>query len=107
MSSVTAVRAQATASAPAKKSFNGVAIAKGSFKNQRLVVSRRVATQAAAAPVDPKVDTTYEVELTKPIKVKFARGNDGGAYVVQVPDDPLYADFEIADKIVEIRCVIS
>jgi len=102
MSSVTAVRAQATASAPARKSFNGVAITKGSVKNQRLVVSRRVVTQAAGAPVDPKVETFYEVELTKPIKAKFARGNDGGAYVVQVPDDPLYADFEIADKIVEI-----
>jgi|TARA_B110000459_G_scaffold144409_1_gene157323 tetratricopeptide (TPR) repeat protein len=42
----------------------------------------------------------YEVTLPKPIDVKFARGNDGGAYVAFVPpNDPKYEVFEIGDKI--------
>ena len=42
----------------------------------------------------------YEVTLPKPIAVKFARGNDGGAYVSFVPpNDPKYEVFEIGDKI--------
>ena len=40
----------------------------------------------------------YEVTLPKPIGVKFARGNDGGAYVAFVPPEPEYDEFEIGDK---------
>ena len=39
----------------------------------------------AAAPV--AAEETYEVTLAKPIGVKFARGNDGGAYVTFVPPE--------------------
>eukprot|EP00976_Prorocentrum_cordatum_P014819 296584-Prorocentrum_minimum.AAC.3 len=118
-----AVRAQADASVtasvstarkasfPARKSFNGVALAKG-FNSQKLSMSRRVETQAIfgkkdakkAASKDPSIGTTYEADIPKPVKCKFARGNDGGAYVIQVPNDPLYKDFEVGDKIVKIRC---
>lgn len=116
-----AVRAQADASVtasvstarkasfPARKSFNGVALAKG-FNSQKLSMSRRVETQAIfgkkdakkAASKDPSIGTTYEADIPKPVKCKFARGNDGGAYVIQVPNDPLYKDFEVGDKIVKI-----
>jgi len=119
MSSVAAVRAQANVPvasassaravpAPARKSFNGVALSKGAFKSQQLVVSRRVATQAVfggkkkGAEVDPLIGTSYDALLEKPIKAKFARGNDGGAFVVQVPNDPAYEEFNVGDKIVEI-----
>lgn len=92
-------------SIPARKSFKGVALAKGSFKNQKLAMSRRTATvpvAMASAKVDASVGTTYEVDLPKPVVAKFARGNDGGAYVIQVPNDPAYSEFEMGDKIVQI-----
>jgi tetratricopeptide (TPR) repeat protein len=44
----------------------------------------------------------YEVTLPKPIGVKFARGNDGGAYVAFVPPEPEYDEFEIGDKILAV-----
>ena len=44
----------------------------------------------------------YEVTLPKPVGVKFARGNDGGAYVAFVPPEPEYDEFEIGDKIVAV-----
>ena len=37
--------------------------------------------------------------LPKPIELKFNRGNDGGAYVVFVPNDPAYERFQVGDKI--------
>lgn len=37
--------------------------------------------------------------LPKPIELKFNRGNDGGAYVVFVPNDPAYDRFQVGDKI--------
>ena len=37
--------------------------------------------------------------LPKPIELKFNRGNDGGAYVVFVPTDPKYDQFQVGDKI--------
>ena len=54
----------------------------------------------AAAPV--AAEETYEVTLAKPIGVKFARGNDGGAYVAFVPPEPEYDVFEIGDKILQV-----
>ncbi|CEG01201.1 Tetratricopeptide-like helical [Ostreococcus tauri] len=41
----------------------------------------------------------YEATLPKPIELKFNRGNDGGAYVVFVPNDPAYERFQVGDKI--------
>eukprot|EP00238_Polyblepharides_amylifera_P002337 CAMPEP_0196592878 /NCGR_PEP_ID=MMETSP1081-20130531/74099_1 /TAXON_ID=36882 /ORGANISM="Pyramimonas amylifera, Strain CCMP720" /LENGTH=340 /DNA_ID=CAMNT_0041916695 /DNA_START=91 /DNA_END=1113 /DNA_ORIENTATION=+ len=42
---------------------------------------------------------TFEIVLEKPLKVKFGRGNDGGAYVIQVASDPNYKQFTVGDKI--------
>ena len=59
-----------------------------------LVNASEVAESAVAT------EEFYEVTLPKPIDVKFARGNDGGAYVAFVPpNDPKYEVFEIGDKI--------
>ena len=43
----------------------------------------------------------YEVTLPKSValQLKFARGNDGGAYCVFVPDETEFDAFEIGDKI--------
>jgi tetratricopeptide (TPR) repeat protein len=45
---------------------------------------------------------TYELTLPKPLELKFARGNDGGAYCVFVPTDPKYDAVEIGDKILAV-----
>ena len=94
-----------TVFAPARKSFKGVALAKGSFKSQKLAMSRRTTMPVvvSSAKVETEVGTTYACEFPKPVKAKFARGNDGGAYVIQVPNDPLYEELEVGDKIVQIR----
>lgn len=55
-----------------------------------------------AATQAPTAAEIYEVTLEKPIGVKFARGNDGGAYCVAVPPEPQYDDFEIGDKILKV-----
>ena len=53
--------------------------------------------------VKKEVEDTYEVVIPKPIDVKFARGNDGGAYVVSIPEnDPKYDMFEVGDKIAAV-----
>ena len=41
----------------------------------------------------------HTATLPKPIELKFNRGNDGGAYVVFVPTDPIYDRFQVGDKI--------
>ena len=41
----------------------------------------------------------HTATLPKPIELKFNRGNDGGAYVVFVPTDPIYDRFKVGDKI--------
>ena len=63
---------------------------------------RSVTVRAAAAETTYE---TYEVELEKPLQVKFGRGNDGGAYVTSVGNAPGYEEFEIGDKISKVRCV--
>lgn len=60
-----------------------------------------VAVQASAAPGQEEF---YEVYLSKPLGVKFARGNDGGAYVT-VSDPKLgntYPEITPGDKVVKI-----
>ena len=46
----------------------------------------------------------YEVTLPKSValQLKFARGNDGGAYCVFVPDETEFDAFEIGDKILAV-----
>jgi len=60
---------------------------------------RSVTVRAAAAETTYE---TYEVELEKPLQVKFGRGNDGGAYVTSVGNAPGYEEFEIGDKISKV-----
>lgn len=60
-----------------------------------------MAVQANAAPGQEEF---YEVYLSKPLGVKFARGNDGGAYVT-VSDPKLgntYPEITPGDKVVKI-----
>jgi hypothetical protein len=69
------------------------------------------ARRAPAAPrASPRAATAtateerlYEANLDKPLGLKFARGNDGGAYLLSKSADPKYEDFEVGDKIVEVR----
>lgn len=61
----------------------------------------RGSLKVQAAEVAEEVEL-YEAELEKPIGVKFTRGNDGGAYVINVPNDPRYDEFEIGDKVMKI-----
>mmetsp|Transcript_14255 Transcript_14255/g.43060 ORF Transcript_14255/g.43060 Transcript_14255/m.43060 type:complete len:353 (-) Transcript_14255:1461-2519(-) len=42
----------------------------------------RLTAQAAATDAEVAVGDTYEVFLTKPLGIRFARGNDGKAYIV-------------------------
>ena len=52
---------------------------------------------------EEKEDEFYEVTLPKPLGIKFARGNDGGAYAAVIPpDDPLYDIFELGDRIMGV-----
>ena len=46
----------------------------------------------------------YEVTFSKSValQLKFARGNDGGAYCVFVPDETEFDAFEIGDKILAV-----
>ena len=69
---------------------------------QQVRASRVVVRADGAATEAPAVAETYEVTLPKPIEVKFARGNDGGAYCVVVPPEPQYDMFEIGDKILKV-----
>jgi len=39
----------------------------------------------------------------KPLGLKFGRGSDGGAYLVSKTAAPEYAQFEVGDKILEVR----
>lgn len=67
--------------------------------------TRAVQVRAETAKTEVKGET-YEVTLQKPLQVKFARGQDGGAYVIQVvPGAVGYEDFEEGDKIVRVRWV--
>ncbi|KAI7844917.1 hypothetical protein COHA_001565 [Chlorella ohadii] len=63
----------------------------------------RVSVQAQAAQAAVK-EEFYEVYLDKPLGVKFARGNDGGAYVVR--SDPKLGNtdskIEAGDKVVKV-----
>lgn len=61
----------------------------------------RVTAAETEAPVTAE---SYEVNLSKPLQVKFGRGNDGGAYVVQVAAGAgkNYAKFQPGDKIKKV-----
>mmetsp|Transcript_7076 Transcript_7076/g.23451 ORF Transcript_7076/g.23451 Transcript_7076/m.23451 type:complete len:301 (+) Transcript_7076:25-927(+) len=75
-------------------------------RTQRAAARRAAstATSAASTATTASAETeTYDATLPKPIQLKWGRGNDGGAYVVGVPEnDPLYADFAVGDKIINI-----
>jgi hypothetical protein len=74
-----------------------------SFARSASRATRSVSVRAAAAETTYE---TYEVELEKPLQVKFGRGNDGGAYVTSVANAPGYEEFEVGDKISKVRCVL-
>lgn len=61
-------------------------------------------TTASAAPGTSTKEEFYEVFLQKPLGIKFARGNDGGAYVIRT--DPTLGNtdpnVQVGDKVVKI-----
>jgi hypothetical protein len=65
---------------------------------------RRIIVTRAAAPQTVTAEEFIEVDLPKPLGLKFARGNDGGAYVVA--NDPKLGNtdprIQPGDKIVQI-----
>ena len=63
------------------------------------------AAPAAAAAAPSGEAAIYEGVYNKPLGVKFARGNDGGAYVISKSADPAYDQFTVGDKILEVRRV--
>lgn len=79
------------------------ALAKASPKAS-LSASTRRAGLSVRAEETVTVFKKYEVVLDKPLQVKFARGNDGGAYVVQVAPGASaeYKKFTPGDKIVRV-----
>ena len=56
----------------------------------------------AAASVEGAI---YDGVFPKPLGVKFARGSDGGAYVISKSAEEAYAQFNVGDKILEVRRV--
>jgi hypothetical protein len=105
----------ATCSASPRAAPRCVALKTASLASSRSVIPQRAQASsrsvprrcvtAAAAPAEAPTYETYEVNLEKPLQVKFGRGNDGGAYVVSVANAPGYEEFEIGDKISKVRCV--
>ena len=61
-----------------------------------------VRAEGSSATAEAATEELYEVTLPKPIGVKFARGNDGGAYCVSVPPEPQYDMFEVGDRIMKV-----
>lgn len=61
-------------------------------------------TAAATAEAEVAVGDTYEVYLDKPLGIRFARGNDGAAYIAGTDSRIGMTDerIEVADKIVEV-----
>ena len=57
----------------------------------------------AAASVEGAI---YDGVFPKPLGVKFARGGDGGAYVISKSAEEAYAQFNVGDKILEVRRVL-
>jgi len=49
-------------------------------------------------------DGTYDVDIEKPVPIKFCRGNDGGCYIKELKPSPRsdLADFAVGDKVVKI-----
>ena len=94
----TSLAARAVFSKP--KRAGAASTKRGVCSVTRAEVDRGYGPGSASAAVS--ADEFYEVTLPKPVGVKFARGNDGGAYVVFVPPEPEYDVFEIGDKIVAV-----
>ena len=78
--------------------------AAGAARSRRHAAALRCSASSAppAAAAEP-----YEGVFDKPLGLKFARGNDGGAYLISKSPAPEYASFEIGDKILEVRCASS
>ena len=79
-----------------------VVATKSSSSKARATRSAAFVVRAAEGAAAETAVETYEVTLPKPLGIKFARGNDGGAYVVAVPPEPQYDVFEIGDKILKV-----
>mmetsp|Transcript_36272 Transcript_36272/g.43806 ORF Transcript_36272/g.43806 Transcript_36272/m.43806 type:complete len:334 (+) Transcript_36272:68-1069(+) len=73
-------------------SFSSKQVRVQSAASRRLVVQATTETESE----------TYELQLEKPIGIKFTRGGDGGAYVASKSESPDYDDVEIGDKIIKI-----
>jgi hypothetical protein len=98
----------AAARAAASLSLSAAGPAHAARAGRAAAAPRRVRASATAAEDAPAAaaERTYEANLDKPLGIKFARGRDGGAYVISKSADPRYDEFEIGDKIVEVRCAL-
>jgi hypothetical protein len=110
-------RTQPSSAAPTATMSSALAFSASVAARPASVAARRAASSKARPAVSPRAEVDrgygpgsaavstediYEVTLPKPIGVKFARGNDGGAYVAFVPPEPEYDEFEIGDKILAV-----
>jgi hypothetical protein len=77
--------------------------ARGQRQASRPAAAADTAEAAAAASVEGAI---YDGVFPKPLGVKFARGGDGGAYVISKSAEEAYAQFNVGDKILEVRRVL-
>ncbi|KAG2495631.1 hypothetical protein HYH03_006231 [Edaphochlamys debaryana] len=86
-------------------SFASSAAAPKVAARREVVRSAQAGTKVAAGPAASTTEAEYiELDLPKPLGFKFARGNDGGAYVIEVNPKLGNIDARVqpGDKIVEI-----
>lgn len=101
---------------PPFAAVRGAKVQRRSLQQQLLVRAAEQATEAVSADAGDGEEEFFEVNLDKPIGVKFARGNDGGAYVVRLdgksgnideritPGDKLiYVSASFGDEVWEAR----
>ena len=79
--------------------------ARGQRHAARPVASAADTAESASAGAAAAEGVVYDGVFPKPLGVKFARGADGGAYVISKSAEEAYAQFEVGDKILEVRRV--
>jgi len=73
-------------------------------QQQRLAVVRRVATETKTASTATDTEQYLEVYLDKPLGLRFGRGNDGAAYVIENNAQAGNTDSRVmvGDKVVQV-----
>lgn len=101
----------ALSTASSVRAANAAARQRGASQKRLSGRGRCPARATASGQTDTGVSTTdsggeefYEVNMEKPIQLKFCRGNDGGAYIKGIGRDPRFdmEQFSVGDKVVNI-----